>query len=196
MKNRLNWAKSGLAALVVLLGLSAAQALPIYNFVAPYAPSDWTLQPDQGQVFFANNNTELDLVGPTGNFYPSYDAISIVAPPVAGGPWKLSFNYAFSVGDSQGTTALVSWAGEPGGNPLVLASGGPGGSSSGYLDLDLYSGDTLSILLDSGETGAGKQPSSLVITDFSIPDSTPWIECSLFLPLLCYRFLPTVRRQS
>jgi hypothetical protein len=196
MKNLINCIKIGLTALLVLLGLTAAQALPIYNFVAPFAPSDWTLQPDQGQVFFANNNTELDLVGPTGNFYPSYDAISIVAPPVAGGPWQLSFNYTFSAGDSQGTTALISWAGEPDGNPVVLASGGPGSSSSGYFDFTLDPGDMLSILLDSGETGAGKQPSSLVITDFSIPDSTPWIEAALFLPLLCYRFLPSVRRQS
>lgn len=198
MKNTFTNTDFGPYLLVVaVFGLSTAHATPVDNFVGSFAPSQWTLQPDQGETYFANSDTELDIVGPTGNFYPSYDAVSVVGP--AGAPqWLLNFQWTFNAGDSVGTTASISWSGEPNGNPLILASGGPGTSTSGDLSLTLAQGDTLSILLDSGETGAGKEASYLTISSFSsaVPDSTPWIEASLFLPLLFYRFVPGVRRQN
>jgi len=184
---------------VSLLGASAARATVINNFVDAFAPSQWTLAPDQGTTAFANSDTELDIIGPTGNFYPSYDAVSVAGPTTPGGaPTPLDFNWSFNAGDAEGATVSISWAGEPGGNPLLLASGGPGSSDSGNLSLDLAQGDTLTILLDSDVTGAGKQPASFDITQFSysVPDSTPWIEASLLLPFLVRRFLPVVRRQG
>lgn len=198
MKRAFNPAKLGFYVFVaVAFGISVVKATPIDNFVDSFAPSQWTMEPDQGQTYFANSDTELEIVGPTGNFYPSYDAVSVVGP--AGAPqYLLNFQWTFNSGDSEGATASISWAGEPNGNPLVLASGGPGTSDTGDLSLVLAQGDTLSILLNSGETGAGKQPAYLTLTNFSyaVPDSTPWIEASLFLPLLFYKFAPAYRRRN
>ncbi len=182
-----------------------ARATVIDNFVGEFAPSQWTLEPgypvySQGTAAFVNSATELDIVGPTGYPNPSYDSVSIVGPNSPGGvPTPVTFTWAFNAGDAASATASISWAGEPGGNPLLLASGGEGTSESGMVTLDLAKGDTLTILLDNGPTGAGKEPASLDITQFSyaVPDSTPWIEASLLLPLLLVRrFSPLVRRNG
>jgi hypothetical protein len=183
--------KLGLLSGAMVIFGSAATASPIFNFVDDFAPSQWNLQPDQGQIGFANGNTELDIIGPTGNFTPSYDVVTVTGP--SGAPqWELNFQWSFSAGDSEGSSATITWPMEPDGNPVVLASGGPGSTASGNLTLFLDPGDTATILLDTDETGAGKQPASLVINGFSysVPDSTPWIEASLFVPLLMRRFLP------
>lgn len=187
------------AGLWLMLGTLGARATVIDNFQGDFSPSQWTLAPEQGTTAFVNSDTELDIIGPTGNFYPSYDAVSVVGPAAVNGVvWPLNFNWTFNAGDAESATAEISWAGEPGGNPVLLASGGPGSSESGTISLDLAPGDTLTILLDSDVTGAGKQPASLDITQFSyaVPDSTPWIEASLLLPFFVRRFLPVARRQS
>ena len=200
MQKNLKYTHWGLCSgLVLALCAVDARATVIDNFVGAFAPSQWTLAPEQGTTAFVNSDTELDIVGPTGNFYPSYDSVSVGGPTTPGGqPTTISFNWSFNAGDAQSATASISWAGEPDGNPLLLASGGPGSSDSGTLTLDLAEADTLTILLDSDVTGAGKQAASLDITQFSysVPDATPWIDASLLLPLLLWRFRPVARQQS
>ena len=201
----LNRTKAGLySGLLALLCASGARATVIYNFQGEFAPNQWILEPNyptaaQGTAAFANGNTELDIVGPTGDPFPSYDSATIVGPPwPAYVPWPVKFNWSFNAGDASSATAFISWAEEPGGNPLLLSSGGPGSTDSGTVSLFLDPGDTLTILLDNGPTGAGKQAPSLVITDFTyqIPDATPWIESALLLPFLFRRYLPVAGRRG
>jgi hypothetical protein len=200
MKNTFKYAKAGLWAGLLLTGwVSGVRATEIVGFTGAFAPDQWDLQPDQGTTAFVNSGTQLDIVGPTGNFYPSYDAVSVTGPAAPlDVTFPVTFSWTFNAGDAEDANVSVSWAGEPGGNPLLLASGGPGSSDSGTLSLDLTQGDTLSIVLDSDVTGAGKQPASFDITGFSqtVPDATPWVEASLLLPFLMRRWLPVARRQG
>jgi len=189
-------------ALVFFVCAPGARATIIYyNFIGGYAPGQWDLEPDQGTVAFANSDTELDIIGPTGTFSTSYDQASVTASPLGPGPesgWYVNLQYAFNVGDAEDATASVYWTGIAGNNPMVLGSGGPGASDSGDLSFYMPAGGTLAFELDSGQTGIGKQPAELAITDFSytVPDATPWIEASLLLPLLLRRFWPVASRQS
>lgn len=188
MSKIFNYLKAGLSFCLLLLGVTGARA----DFTGAFAPSQWTLSPDQGQTYFANGNTVLNIAGPAGNFTPSYDLASVTGPAAFGGAqWELNFDWAFNAGDAAGASASIYWPGIPGGNPMVLASGGPGASASGDYSLLLNPGDTLAILLDSEQTGAGKQPPSLALTSFSyaeVPDATPWVEAAVLLPLLGRRF--------
>jgi len=169
-------------ALVFFVCAPGARATIIYyNFIGGYAPGQWDLEPDQGTVAFANSDTELDIIGPTGTFSTSYDQASVTAPasPLGPGPesgWYVNLQYAFNVGDAEDASA----------------------SDSGDLSFYMPAGGTLAFELDSGQTGIGKQPAELAITDFSytVPDATPWIEASLLLPLLLRRFWPVASRQS
>lgn len=185
-------------ALVFRLGGVVARAEIINGFTGAFAPSAWTLEPDQGQVSFNNTDTQLGITGPTGNFSDSYDEITLVAPAQAnpGAQWPVSFQWTFNAGDALGASASIYWPGAPGGNPVVLASGGPGAADNGLFSLVLNQGDTVNIILDSGETGAGKLPATLTISDFtySVPDATPWIEAAVLLPLVMRRYLPGGRR--
>jgi len=181
-----------IGALLTMLCVSGAHA----NFVGSFAPSQWSSQPDQGQTQFISNS-ELDIIGPTGNFYPSTDVVSLLVPATTGGAWgwQLSFNWAFSAGGSESVEADIS----TGGNPVIFASGGAGTSLAGSYSLLVTPGETLSISLTSDETGSGKQPSSFKISGFSFaysaPDVTPWIDFALVLPLFGRRFLLAVGRK-
>jgi len=179
-----NYLKAAVLA-SVLLGATGARA----DFSGAFAPDQWTLEPDLGQTYFANGNSSLDIVGPTGNFSPSYDMVSVTGPAQANpaAQWTLNFNWSFNAGDANGASASIYWPGIPGGNPIVLASGGPGASASGEESVLLDQGDTLALVLDSDETGANKLPAALELTDFSysaVPDATPGIEAAVLLPLL------------
>ena len=179
-------------ALLAMLCVTSAKA----NFVGDFAPSQWTLQPDQGQTYFANSSTELHIVGPTGNFYPSDDMVSILGPTAGlGQRWLLSFHWNFNAGGSESVEADIS----TGGNPYVFASGGSGASVSGDYSFTLNQGDTAYFFLSSDTTGAGKQAPSFVISGFNFtpyaaPDVTPWIDFALVLPLFGRRFMSVIRR--
>lgn len=179
---------------VTVLGIVA------FTAAAPAAPmnvNDWHLQPDQGQVYFANLNTELDIVGPAGAFSPSYDGASFVAPPAVAGQWQVTFHWDFNAGDSVHAQASLNWTG--GGNSIDFASGGPGSVGSGDYSFLMNQGDTADFFLFSDPTGAGKQAPAFVITSFqavhSIPDATPWISVALVLPLLAGRLRYGKRHQ-
>lgn len=184
----------GLLTMVCVGGVRA-------NFVDNFAPSQWTLQPDQGQAYFANSDSELDIVGPTGNFYPSIDVVSLLVPATTGGAWgwQLSFNWAFSAGGSEGVQASIYFPGIAGDNPLVFASGGAGASATGSYSFIVNPGETVTFSLSSDDTGTGKQPSSFGISNFGFvytaPDVTPWIDFALVLPLFGRRVLSAVVRK-
>ena len=149
------------------------------------ARADWSLQPNLGQVYLSNSGSQLNIVGPTGNYSSSYDIASITAPALSNpsDKWEYDFHWVFNVGDSAGSLASIYYPSISGGNPFVLGSGGPGESASGNYFLILNQGETAQILLSSDVTGAGKQPSSLRLTPYGVPEA-PSFEAALILALI------------
>lgn len=151
-------------------------------------PSLWTLSPDQGTVGFQNAYTQLILTGPTGNLQNSFDQATITAPSslLAGQYEQVSFGWSFNAGGSVGTVASLSYPGD-GGSAVVFASGADGTSKTGNYSFELTAGQSATFLLDSGETSAGKSPSTFSLAPLTVvpePATGPWVAAFLMGPVL------------
>ena len=175
-----NLRAGALWALLLALGTGGARA--------GVDPSLWTLSPDQGTVAFQNSDTSLLITGPTGNFGNSYDAATITAPStLTGGQYVyVDFGWDFNAGGSVGSIASLSYPGD-GGSAVVFASGADGTTESGSYSFTLTAGESATFLLDSGETSAGKSPSTFSLEPLSVvPEmpTGPWVAVVLLGPVL------------
>ena len=132
---------------------------------AGLAQASLTLIPlkDQGTVDTTQTATSAHVVmaGPTGNFYPSYDQVSIGVDPLpADKLWQITINWTFNSGDSSGAAASLTVGG------LILKEFASGPTATPVSDsytfyLPGQNGDlAASILFISNETGADKMPAT------------------------------------
>jgi hypothetical protein len=166
--------------LSLLLGLGAAQA-DTTNFVGDFGPALWTLQPDQGNVYFTNSDKDLVLTGPN---LPA-DAVPLSLEGIlyngrlggglsVGGTLSFHWDYisADALSDSEGD---IAWT-PPGGTSLqtVLGQGGPGVSMSGDFPATFLSAGTTNLtFLLTTDTLANKLSGTLIISDFQFHDQVP-----------------------
>ena len=134
------------ACLLALLLAPAVQATIVFD------TSQWSLQADQGTVSYGNGNTTLNITGPTGTIYPSFDYVTVTAPSEPANKfWQLVIDWNFHASASD---LAIASAALPGDNSYTFASGGTA-TSSGTYTVELAGGQSASFMLES-QTGAGK----------------------------------------
>ena len=165
----------GLAILALFLGLGVAQA-DTTNFVGDFAPPLWTIEKDQGSVFFTNDDQRLVLTGPNqplAEVNPSLDGIKYNGP-LAGGlrvGGTVEFHWEYSPGAVNSASADFAWTPPGGGSSiqLPLLSNGGLGFASGNVSTNLLAGTVFEFLL-STDTFADKLSGTLIISDFQFHD--------------------------
>lgn len=157
------------------------------------APTFWQSQGDLGTIYFANNDTELHIQGPTGlatPFQSSSDSTSYQGQDGAGVPraGTLTFDYYFNAGDA--LNAQLDFT--DGSQLFTIAAGGPGATSQGTFVVSLDEHSIFAFLFTTLNPSGDKTPGGVVISNVryhSVPDmgaTSILLICSL-LPLLVYR---------
>ena len=170
--------RRGLLVFSLLVGVCVARA-DTTNFVGDFDPALWTVQPDQGSVFFTNGNQALVLTGPNQpatEIPQSLDSI-LYNGPAPGGlrvAGTVEFHWEYNPGAVDSAAADIAWAPPGGADPVqspLLLNGGLG-FESGDFSTNLVAGTTFEFLLTT-DTLANKLSGTLIITDFQFHQDVP-----------------------
>jgi hypothetical protein len=171
--------RRALLLLTLLEGASGALA-DTTNFVGDFREAFWTNDVQAGSVTFSNSDTVLVLSGPNSPAarVSSLDGI-LYHGELAGGlavGGTVQFNWSYNAADCLSTSeADFTWSSPGGGSPVlnILAQGGPGVITNGFLITPVLAAGTVFEFSLGTDTLADKLPGTLVITDFIFHSEIP-----------------------